>query len=525
MRGLEDGGARGEIGTRRRARPAWRSALASSARLGPAEPVGSSFARRAAREKAERDEHGARRSPHPQCVYHRPRGAAKSCVRATRGGGAMRVILASASPRRAEILARVAYPFAIVPAEIDEARLPGEDPESHVLRLAREKAARVSRMHPDAWVLGADTIVAQDDDIFGKPADDADAARMLARLSAAPHRVLTGLAWARGGEPVADATSRSDVRFRHVADREIADYVASGEPRDKAGAYAIQGGAARFVESVRGSVTGVIGLPLEDLSALAARLGIPAPVSPLPRGGGRAAAARRRGRGRGAHRRGGATARLGAPGDGHQGTSRRAGTRRDRRRRDRPRRELRPGGGAQARRSRRAADGALAPDRSAAEQQGGARGAHLRSLPRARPRGDRAGARGAQRDSGRRPPAGERRARSRQGRGAARAGRRARAPARRGARLRAARAHDDRSARRRRSERARGVPDPARAVRRAAAHGLRAPVGAVHGHERRLSRRDRRGRDPGPPRHGDLRPTHSTHTRGGAEGTGGEVAS
>lgn len=194
----------------------------------------------------------------------------------------MRVILASASPRRAEILARVTYPFAIVPADVDESRRAGEAPEDYVRRLAREKAARVSREHPDAWVLGADTIVAQDDDIFGKPEDDRDAARMLARLSAAPHRVLTGLAWARAGEAVLDATSRSDVRFRALGDGEIADYVASGEPRDKAGAYAIQGGAARFVAGVTGSVTGVIGLPLEDLAASAARLGIPPAVEPLP---------------------------------------------------------------------------------------------------------------------------------------------------------------------------------------------------------------------------------------------------
>jgi len=194
----------------------------------------------------------------------------------------VRVILASASPRRAEILARVTYPFSILPAEIDESRLPGEAPEDYVRRLAREKAARVSRAHPDAWVLGADTIVAQDDDIFGKPEDDRDAARMLARLSAAPHRVLTGLAWARGGEAVVDAMSRSDVRFRALGDREIAAYVATGEPRDKAGAYAIQGGAACFVAGVTGSVTGVIGLPLEDLVATAERLGIPPPVAPLP---------------------------------------------------------------------------------------------------------------------------------------------------------------------------------------------------------------------------------------------------
>jgi MAF protein len=189
----------------------------------------------------------------------------------------MRVILASASPRRAELLARVAWPFDVVPAALDESALPGEDPEAHVARLAREKAARVSRDHPDAWVLGADTVVVLGEEILGKPADDRDAARMLARLSGVPHRVLTALAWARGGTPLACATSASDVTFRRVTDGEIAAYVATGEPHDKAGAYALQGGAARFVAAVRGSVTGVIGLPLEELRALAARLGIPAP--------------------------------------------------------------------------------------------------------------------------------------------------------------------------------------------------------------------------------------------------------
>lgn len=194
----------------------------------------------------------------------------------------MRVILASASPRRAEILARVTWPFDVLPAEIDESRLGDEDPETHVRRLAREKALRLSREHRDAWVLGSDTVVAQGNDIFGKPADDEDAFRMLSRLDAAPHLVLTGWAWARGGEAVLHGVSRSEVRFRRLSDAEIRAYVATGEPRDKAGAYAIQGGAARFVESVQGSVTGVIGLPLEDVEDAARRLGIPEPVSPLP---------------------------------------------------------------------------------------------------------------------------------------------------------------------------------------------------------------------------------------------------
>ena len=194
----------------------------------------------------------------------------------------MRVILASASPRRAEILARVTWPFDVLPAEIDESRLGDEDPETHVRRLAREKALRLSREHRDAWVLGSDTVVAQGNDIFGKPVDDEDAFRMLSRLDAAPHLVLTGWAWARGGEAVLHGVSRSEVRFRRLSDAEIRAYVATGEPRDKAGAYAIQGGAAPFVESVQGSVTGVIGLPLEDVEDAARRLGIPEPISPLP---------------------------------------------------------------------------------------------------------------------------------------------------------------------------------------------------------------------------------------------------
>lgn len=194
----------------------------------------------------------------------------------------MRVILASASPRRAEILARVTWPFDVLPAEIDERRLGDEDPEAHVRRLAREKALRLSRAHRDAWVLGSDTVVAQGNEIFGKPADDEDAFRMLSRLDAAPHLVLTGWTWARGGDVALQGVSRSEVRFRRLRDAELRAYVATGEPRDKAGAYAIQGGAARFVESVRGSVTGVIGLPLEDVEEAARRLGIPEPLSPLP---------------------------------------------------------------------------------------------------------------------------------------------------------------------------------------------------------------------------------------------------
>ncbi len=194
----------------------------------------------------------------------------------------MRVILASASPRRAELLARVVYPFDVVPAAIDESRLPGEDPATHVRRLARAKAERVSASQRDAWVLGADTVVVLGEEVLGKPLDERDAARMLERLSGVTHRVLTAIAWARDGTCAADATSVSEVIFRRLTDEEIARYVASGEPLDKAGAYAVQGGAARFVAALHGSVTGVIGLPLDELRALAQRLAVPEPATPLP---------------------------------------------------------------------------------------------------------------------------------------------------------------------------------------------------------------------------------------------------
>ena len=192
----------------------------------------------------------------------------------------MRVILASASPRRAEILARVTWPFDVLPAEIDESRLGDEDPETHVRRLAREKALRLSREHRDAWVLGSDTVVAQGNDIFGKPVDDEDAFRMLSRLDAAPHLVLTGWAWARGGEAVLHGVSRSEVRFRRLSEAEIRAYVATGEPRDKAGAYAIQGGAAGFVARREGRVDTVVGLPVPVVVALLARLAGASPAAP-----------------------------------------------------------------------------------------------------------------------------------------------------------------------------------------------------------------------------------------------------
>src|SRR5581483_4895579 len=194
----------------------------------------------------------------------------------------MRVVLASGSPRRRELVARIAYPFEVRPADVDETRMPDEEPETYARRMADEKARRVSAEARDAWVLAADTIVVLGRDVLGKPADERAAAAMLARLAGREHVVLTAVAWARDGETRAAAMSRSRVRFRPLGDREIADWVATGEALDKAGAYAIQAGPPSFVCAVDGSTTGVIGLPLEEAEVLARRLGIPEPGAPLP---------------------------------------------------------------------------------------------------------------------------------------------------------------------------------------------------------------------------------------------------
>jgi septum formation protein len=185
----------------------------------------------------------------------------------------VRLILASASPRRADLLSAAGYRFEILPADVDERPLPGERPYDYVLRIARAKA-RAGAREPDAVVLGADTAVVVDGSILGKPADDADAARMLGLLSGREHRVLTGVAlvWGRREVGAVEATA---VSFKPLTDEEIADYVASGEPRGKAGAYAVQGQAARFVSGIKGSYSNVVGLPVERVSELLADLGAP----------------------------------------------------------------------------------------------------------------------------------------------------------------------------------------------------------------------------------------------------------
>jgi septum formation protein len=188
-------------------------------------------------------------------------------------GAAPRVVLASGSPRRRELLTMIAIAHEVVPADIDESYLPGEEPAAHAERLAREKGAVVAARHPEAVVVSADTIVVVDGDVLGKPRDAADAARMLKRLSGRAHVVYTALAVTRG-DRVESAVEAVEVVFRALDDQEIDAYVATGEPMDKAGAYGIQGYGATIVERIDGDYFAVMGLALNRLVRLLRRLGL-----------------------------------------------------------------------------------------------------------------------------------------------------------------------------------------------------------------------------------------------------------
>ena len=171
------------------------------------------------------------------------------------------LILASASPRRAEILRSLDIPFSVRPAEVAEEPLPGETAEAVAMRLAERKAASVAAREPDAWVLGADTLVFLDGLILGKPRDLEDTKGMLRRLAGREHRVVTALHLKRGSARGAGYAEISRVRFAPMDEAEIAWYAATGEPADKAGAYGVQGLGARFIEEIHGSFTNVMGLP------------------------------------------------------------------------------------------------------------------------------------------------------------------------------------------------------------------------------------------------------------------------
>jgi septum formation protein len=181
------------------------------------------------------------------------------------------LVLASASPRRQELLRSAGIPFTVEPANIDETPRAGEAPRQCAERLAREKALAVWRTRPQDFVLGADTIVIVDDAILGKPVDPADAVRMLRMLSGRVHRVITGVCLVSSGDSrdllnaaefARTASETTLVTMNALSEDEIREYVTSGEPKDKAGAYAIQGMASRWIPRIEGDYTNVVGLPV-----------------------------------------------------------------------------------------------------------------------------------------------------------------------------------------------------------------------------------------------------------------------
>jgi septum formation protein len=195
----------------------------------------------------------------------------------------MRVILASQSPRRRELLSLIGIDHEVQPADIDETPWPGEEPVAHTERLARGKAGVIADRTPDALVIAADTIVVIDGDILGKPADIPEARAMLRRLSGRTHEVCTAMAVASGGR-VESAVVRVPVRFRDLDDDMITRYVNTGEPMDKAGAYGIQGFGATIVEHIEGDYFAVMGLSLVTVVQLAERHGLRYEFGPLRHG-------------------------------------------------------------------------------------------------------------------------------------------------------------------------------------------------------------------------------------------------
>ena len=182
-----------------------------------------------------------------------------------------RVVLASQSPRRRELLTLVGIPHDVRPADIDETYADGEEPRAHAERLARGKVAALH--DPDAVVIGSDTIVVVDGDVLGKPRDESDAARMLRRLSDRTHVVMTAVAVGWQGR-IESAVEEVDVTFHPLSDADIAAYIATREPMDKAGAYGIQGYGATIVKRVDGDYFAVMGLPLQLLIRVLKRLGL-----------------------------------------------------------------------------------------------------------------------------------------------------------------------------------------------------------------------------------------------------------
>ena len=178
------------------------------------------------------------------------------------------LILASSSPRRQELLREAGIPFEIHPAHLNEERHAGERPLEYAQRLSREKAQAVAQQHPQRYVLGADTIVVVDDAVLGKPRDHADAVRMLRKLSGRGHQVITAVTLISANGYTDTRACTTQVYFRDLTMDEIQQYVTGGEPMDKAGAYAIQGGASLWADRIEGEYSNVVGLPLSVVTEM-----------------------------------------------------------------------------------------------------------------------------------------------------------------------------------------------------------------------------------------------------------------
>lgn len=189
------------------------------------------------------------------------------------------LVLASSSPRRRELLGRLGVPFLIDPSGADETPLPGEQAEALAARLAIAKAREVASRHVQGLVIGADTVVFRHGRLFGKPGDAAEAVEMLCALRGGPHLVVTGLAVVRAEDGATrTAAVPATVTMRHYSDEEIAAYVATGDPLDKAGAYGAQGHGGRLIARIDGPFLTVVGLPLEELLSLLWELGLDATI-------------------------------------------------------------------------------------------------------------------------------------------------------------------------------------------------------------------------------------------------------
>jgi len=187
----------------------------------------------------------------------------------------VKFILASSSPRRRELLTSIGLDFDVVPSHVPEEHQPGEAPEEYVARLSREKANAIAAKHPSAWIIAADTTVLLGDQLLEKPVDKKDAERMLSLIAGKTHVVYTGVTLQNVERGYRETrVAESEVRMLPLAQEDVRWYVSTGEPLDKAGAYAVQGIGAMFIDSIHGSYTNVVGLPLAMLFQMMRKAGI-----------------------------------------------------------------------------------------------------------------------------------------------------------------------------------------------------------------------------------------------------------